>query len=221
MPLIQLKKLSRSYHVGGSEIKALRPIDLSIEKGEFLAIFGQSGSGKSTMLNMLGILDRPSSGEYLLEGDNVANLSDRQMAAVRCKKIGIIFQSFNLFTHLNILENVCVPMEYAGLAKAHRREKAADLLDQLGLGDRLKHLPSELSGGQCQRVAIARSLANDPALILADEPTGNLDAKTGIEVMEIFQSLVAKGSTIIMVTHNNDYKDEVHRTVTLKDGQVV
>lgn len=173
------------------------------------------------MLNMLGILDKPSSGQYLLEGDNVAGLSDRQMAAVRCRKIGIIFQSFNLFSHLNILENVSVPLEYAGASKKYMNKKASELLDQLGLGDRLKHLPSELSGGQCQRVAIARALANDPALILADEPTGNLDAKTGIEVMDIFKDLVAKGRTIIMVTHNNDYKNEVDRTITLKDGEIV
>ena len=221
MSLIELKQLRKSYKVGGSEIEALKPIDLKIETGEFLAIFGQSGSGKSTLLNMLGILDRPSSGEYLLEGKNVAGLSDRQMAAVRCRKIGIIFQSFNLFKHLNILENVAVPMEYAGTGSRKMYKRAAELLDQVGLGNRLKHLPSELSGGQCQRVAIARALANDPPLILADEPTGNLDEKTGVEVMDIFKDLVSRGRTIIMVTHNNDYKDQVERTVTLRDGVIV
>ena len=221
MPLIDIRDICKFYKTGGAVIKALKPINMQVETGEFLAIFGQSGSGKSTLLNMLGILDRPSSGEYFLEGEDVAGLTDKQMAAVRCRKIGIIFQSFNLFKHLNILENVMVPMEYAGANKNAMRKKAAGLLDKLGLGDRLKHLPSELSGGQCQRVAIARSLANDPPLILADEPTGNLDEKTGIEVMDIFKELVSEGRTIIMVTHNTDYKDEVDRTITLKDGLIV
>lgn len=221
MSLIDIRQICKSYKTGGAIINALKPIDMKVEVGEFVAIFGQSGSGKSTLLNMLGILDRPTSGEYFLEGDDVAGLTDKQMAAVRCQKIGIIFQSFNLFKHLNILENVMVPMEYAGANKSLMRKKAAGLLDKLGLGDRLKHLPSELSGGQCQRVAIARSLANDPPLILADEPTGNLDEKTGVEVMDIFKDLVSEGRTIIMVTHNNDYKDEVDRTVTLKDGLII
>lgn len=221
MSLIELKRLRKSYKVGGTEIEALKLIDMNVEKGEFLALFGQSGSGKSTLLNMLGMLDKPSSGEYFLEGKNVSGLSDRQMAAVRCRKIGIIFQSFNLFKHLNILDNVAVPMDYAGIGNRNMNKRAAELLDQVGLGNRLKHLPSELSGGQCQRVAIARALANDPPLILADEPTGNLDEKTGVEVMDIFKDLVSRGRTIIMVTHNNDYKDQVQRTVTLRDGVIV
>ena len=221
MSLIHLKNLRKCYKVGKSEIEALKPINLDVPKGEFLAIFGQSGSGKSTLLNMLGILDRPSNGEYILDGENVAGLSDNQMAEVRCRKIGIIFQSFNLFPHLNILENVCVPMEYAGFSNKKMKQRAKELLGELGLGERLKHLPSELSGGQCQRVAIARALANDPPLILADEPTGNLDESTGVEVMNIFKKLVSLGKTIIMVTHNEGYRSEVNRTITLRDGVIV
>lgn len=221
MPLIDIRQICKFYKTEGYTIKALMPVDILVNNGEFLAIFGQSGSGKSTLLNLLGILDRPTSGQYFLGGQNVARLTDKKMASLRCHKIGFIFQSFNLFKHLNILENVMVPMEYAGKNITNMRHKATKLLDELGLGDRLNHLPSELSGGECQRVAIARSLANNPLLILADEPTGNLDEKTGNEVMDIFKTLASEGKTIIMVTHNNEYKSQVDRIITLKDGQMI
>jgi putative ABC transport system ATP-binding protein len=209
------------YGSGPAAVHALRPADLSIEEGSFVAIFGASGSGKSTMLNMLGLLDEPTAGSYLLEGSNVAKLSDADRSDIRCRKIGIIFQSFNLFPHFSILENVCMPMRFAGMERHEMKERAAQLLDRVGLGSRLKHSPSQLSGGQCQRVAIARSLANDPAVILGDEPTGNLDEKTGDEIIGIFHELVEEGRTVVMVTHNAEYEKEVQRVIELSDGRVV
>jgi putative ABC transport system ATP-binding protein len=209
------------YGSGPAAVHALRPADLSIEEGTFVAIFGASGSGKSTMLNMLGLLDEPTAGSYLLEGSNVAKLSDADRSDIRCRKIGIIFQSFNLFPHFSILENVCMPMRFAGMERHEMKERAAQLLDRVGLGSRLKHSPSQLSGGQCQRVAIARSLANDPAVILGDEPTGNLDEKTGDEIIGIFHELVEEGRTVVMVTHNAEYEKEVQRVIELSDGRVV
>jgi putative ABC transport system ATP-binding protein len=219
--LIQLQGISRVYGRGETAVHALRPATLSVEEGTFIAVYGASGSGKSTMLNMLGLLDEPTSGSYLLEGQNVAHLSDADRSAIRCRKIGIIFQSFNLFPHFSILENVCMPMRFAGVARHEMKERASMLLDRLGLGLRLHHSPSQLSGGQCQRVAIARALANNPAVLLGDEPTGNLDAKTGDEIIGIFHELVAEGRTVIMVTHNADYEKEVQRVIELCDGNVV
>lgn len=221
MSLIELKGISRVYGEGPTAVHALRPTDLGIEEGTFVAIFGASGSGKSTMLNMLGLLDEPTTGSYFLEDRDVANLSDADRSAIRCRKVGIIFQSFNLFPHFSILENVCMPMRFAGAERHEMKERAANLLDRVGLGDRLHHSPSQLSGGQCQRVAIARSLANNPAVILGDEPTGNLDEKTGNEILEIFHELVEEGRTVVMVTHNAEYEKEVQRVIQLHDGVVI
>ncbi len=219
-PLIQLRGLAKSYQAGGVEIAALRPTDLVVRHGTFLTVMGPSGSGKSTLLSLFGLLMRPSSGSYLLEGNEVSKLSDDATSAVRCRTIGMVFQSFNLLSHLTILENVCVPMQYAGLRRAAMRRRAKELLDQLGLGGRYGSRPTQLSGGQCQRVAIARSLANDPPVILADEPTGNLDEKTGQEVLGIFQELHAAGKTVIMVTHNPAYRQYATQCVSIHDGKV-
>lgn len=221
MSLIQLQGISRIYGSGEAAVHALRPATLSIEEGTFVAIYGASGSGKSTMLNMLGLLDEPTAGAYFLEGENVAKLSDKMRSEIRCKKIGIIFQSFNLFPHFSILENVCMPMRFAGVSRNEMKPRAAELLNRVGLGSRLMHSPSQLSGGQCQRVAIARALANNPAVLLGDEPTGNLDQKTGREIIDVFHELVAEGRTVIMVTHNADYEKEVQRVIELQDGTVV
>lgn len=221
MSLIRLEGISRTYGSGETAVHALRPSTLRVEEGTFVAIFGTSGSGKSTMLNMLGLLDEPSTGDYFLEGQNVAKLTDAERSSIRCRKIGIIFQSFNLFPHFSILENVCMPMRFIGMERREMKERAAYLLDRVGLGGRLEHSPSQLSGGQCQRVAIARSLANNPAVILGDEPTGNLDEKTGDEILGIFHELVAEGRTVIMVTHNPEYEKEVQRVIELHDGRVV
>lgn len=221
MSLIHLDGISRIYGSGPTAVQALRPATLSVEEGTFVAIFGASGSGKSTMLNMLGLLDEPTAGDYLLEGRNVAKLSDTDRSEIRCRKIGIIFQSFNLFPHFSIQENVCMPMRFAGVPRNEMHERAAYLLNRVGLGSRLHHSPSQLSGGQCQRVAIARALANNPAVLLGDEPTGNLDVKTGNEIIEIFHELVGEGRTVIMVTHNSDYEKEVQRVIELHDGHVV
>lgn len=221
MSLIELQGISRIYGSGPTAVHALRPAMLHIEAGTFSAVFGASGSGKSTMLNMLGLLDEPTAGAYLLEGRNVAQLSDSERSEIRCRKIGIIFQSFNLFPHFSILENVCMPMRFAGVDRAEMKERSAALLDRVGLGSRLHHSPSQLSGGQCQRVAIARALANNPAVLLGDEPTGNLDEKTGDEIIGIFHELVAEGRTVIMVTHNAEYEKEVQRIIELHDGNIV
>ncbi|QHI70911.1 ATP-binding cassette domain-containing protein [Tichowtungia aerotolerans] len=219
--MIELQGISRVYGSGPAAVHALRPASLQIEEGTFVAIYGASGSGKSTMLNMLGLLDEPTTGSYLLEGRNVANLSDVDRSSIRCRKIGIIFQSFNLFPHFSILENVCMPMRFAGMERHEMKERAAQLLDRVGLGSRLHHSPSQLSGGQCQRVAIARALANNPAVLLGDEPTGNLDEKTGDEIIGIFHELVAEGRTVVMVTHNAEYEKQVQRVIELHDGNVV
>ncbi len=218
--LIELRGIRKVYGHGETAVEALRPTDLAFEEGRFTAIMGPSGSGKSTLLNLLGMLDHPTDGAYLLEGHDVAGLDDDERSAVRCRRIGFIFQSFNLLHHLTVLDNVCVPMQYAGLSPAEMRERAHALLAEIGLADRTHHRPAELSGGQCQRVAIARALANDPAILLADEPTGNLDEQTGEEVLAIFDRLCSQGRTIILVTHNPAYRDRVERTVELHDGRV-
>lgn len=199
----------------------LHGIDLQVNKGEFVSIMGPSGSGKSTFMNILGCLDRPTTGSYRLNGDEVATLSDDELAFVRNKQIGFVFQSFNLLTKLTALENVALPMIYAGMDKKSRNERAAVLLSSVGLGDRMDHLPSELSGGQRQRVAIARALANNPAIIMADEPTGNLDSKSTIDVMNIFRGLYDEGRTIILVTHEPEIATYASRNVVLRDGLIV
>ncbi|MGJ8639082.1 MAG: ABC transporter ATP-binding protein [Opitutaceae bacterium] len=219
-PMIELKQIAKRYQMGEHTVHALHPLELQFHSGQFVAIVGPSGSGKSTLLNLLGLLDQPSSGEYWLDGENVADLPDFKISQIRCRKIGFIFQSFNLFPNMSVLENVCVPMHYAEHPNDYMRERALEVLTRLGLKDRTDHKPTELSGGQRQRVAIARSLANDPPVILADEPTGNLDESTGEEVMEIFRELRSEGRSIIMVTHNPDYENEVDRVVEIHDGRI-
>lgn len=219
-PVITLRGISRVYGAGDAAVHALRPTDLDIASGHFVAIMGQSGSGKSTLLNILGMLDRPTGGEYLIDGENVSLLDDDARSKSRCLHIGFVFQSFNLLNNFTVLENVCVPMQYAEVPEGEMKERAEVLLEKFGLADRLTHRPTELSGGQCQRVAIARALANNPTILMADEPTGNLDEQTGEEVLEIFHELRQQGRTIIMVTHNPEYRDEVERIITLHDGRI-
>ena len=219
--VIDIQGITKTYVNGKLSVPVLHGIDLQVNKGEFVSIMGPSGSGKSTFMNMLGCLDRPTTGSYRLNGDEVATLSDDELAFVRNKQIGFVFQSFNLLTKLTALENVALPMIYAGMDKKSRNERAAALLSSVGLGDRMDHLPSELSGGQRQRVAIARALANNPAIIMADEPTGNLDSKSTIDVMNIFRGLYDEGRTIILVTHEPEIATYASRNVVLRDGLIV
>lgn len=219
--VITLEGITKTYVNGKLTVPVLHGIDLSIYEGEFTSIMGPSGSGKSTFMNILGCLDRPTSGSYRLDGEEVAHLSDDELAYVRNKRIGFVFQSFNLLPKLTALDNVALPMVYAGVSKAERRARASQLLTDLGLGTRLDHMPAELSGGQRQRVAIARALANDPAIIMADEPTGNLDSKASLDVMHIFTELYQEGRTIILVTHEPDIAEYAGRNVVLKDGLIV
>ena len=219
--VIDIQGITKTYVNGKLSVPVLHGIDLQVNKGEFVSIMGPSGSGKSTFMNILGCLDRPTTGSYRLNGDEVATLSDDELAFVRNKQIGFVFQSFNLLTKLTALENVALPMIYAGMDKKSRNERAAALLSAVGLGDRMDHLPSELSGGQRQRVAIARALANNPAIIMADEPTGNLDSKSTIDVMNIFRGLYDEGRTIILVTHEPEIATYASRNVVLRDGLIV
>ena len=219
--VIDIQGITKTYVNGKLSVPVLHGIDLQVNKGEFVSIMGPSGSGKSTFMNILGCLDRPTTGSYRLNGDEVATLSDDELAFVRNKQIGFVFQSFNLLTKLTALENVALPMIYAGMDKKSRNERAAALLSSVGLGDRMDHLPSELSGGQRQRVAIARALANNPAIIMADEPTGNLDSKSTIDVMNIFSGLYDEGRTIILVTHEPEIATYASRNVVLRDGLIV
>ena len=219
--VIDIQGITKTYVNGKLSVLVLHGIDLQVNKGEFVSIMGPSGSGKSTFMNILGCLDRPTTGSYRLNGDEVATLSDDELAFVRNKQIGFVFQSFNLLTKLTALENVALPMIYAGMDKKSRNERAAALLSSVGLGDRMDHLPSELSGGQRQRVAIARALANNPAIIMADEPTGNLDSKSTIDVMNIFRGLYEEGRTIILVTHEPEIATYASRNVVLRDGLIV
>ena len=219
--VIDIQGITKTYVNGKLSVPVLHGIDLQVNKGEFLSIMGPSGSGKSTFMNILGCLDRPTTGSYRLNGDEVATLSDDELAFVRNKQIGFVFQSFNLLTKLTAVENVALPMIYAGMDKKTRNERAAALLASVGLGDRMDHLPSELSGGQRQRVAIARALANNPAIIMADEPTGNLDSKSTIDVMNIFRGLYDEGRTIILVTHEPEIATYASRNVVLRDGLIV
>jgi putative ABC transport system ATP-binding protein len=220
-PVVSLNGVSKVYVMGEERVEALKDITFSVDAGDFLAIMGSSGSGKSTCMHILGCLDTPSGGEYRLEGVNVERLSQNQLAEVRNKKLGFVFQGFNLLTRTSALENVELPLVYAGVGTQERRQKAQAALALVGLAERAGHYSNQLSGGQQQRVAIARALANDPALILADEPTGNLDSKTSEEIMLIFEQLHAKGITIIMVTHEADVAAHARRVVTFKDGRIM
>ena len=221
MDVIKVSNLVKIYKQGSLEVKALNNINLTIAEREFTSIMGASGSGKSTMMNILGCLDRPTSGAYQLEDIDVSQLRDDKLAVIRNKKIGFVFQSFNLLPKLTSLENVELPMVYAGVSAYARRKKAMEALEKVGLADRVKHKPNELSGGQRQRVAIARSLVNDPSLILADEPTGNLDSQSGDEIMAIFKGLNDDGATIVVVTHEPDIARQTKRIVTFKDGGII
>ena len=219
--VITLDGITKTYVNGKLTVPVLHGINLSIYEGEFTSIMGPSGSGKSTFMNILGCLDRPTSGSYRLDGEEVAHLTDDELAYVRNKRIGFVFQSFNLLPKLTALDNVALPMVYGGVSKQERIERASQLLTDLGLGSRLNHMPAELSGGQRHRVAIARALANDPAIIMADEPTGNLDSKASLDVMHIFTELYQEGRTIILVTHEPDIAEYAGRNVVLKDGLIV
>lgn len=218
---IRLSEIRKIYKLGDSEVAALDGINIHIEKGQFAAIMGPSGSGKSTLMNILGCLDRPTSGSYMLDGEEVAQLSDDQLAVTRNKKIGFVFQNFNLLSKLTTLENVALPLVYAGVEKKKRLERAAELLCAVGLDERLNHLPNEISGGQRQRVAIARALVNDPKIIMADEPTGNLDTKSSVEIMDLFTNLHKQGRTIILVTHEPDIAKYAQRQLMVRDGKLV
>jgi len=218
--IIEIKELRKTYEMGTELVHALKSITLDINKNEYVALMGPSGSGKSTLMNLLGCLDTPSEGLYILNNEDVSSMVDSELAEVRNKEIGFIFQTFNLLPKLSSLENVALPLVYSGMSKSKRLDKAYDVLSSVGLGDRVEHKPNELSGGQRQRVAIARALVNDPAIILADEPTGNLDTKTSIEIMSIFEKLHDSGNTIIIVTHEPDISEHAHRIVKLRDGLV-
>jgi putative ABC transport system ATP-binding protein len=219
-PIIELDNIKKEYKIGTEEIHALSGVSLSIYKNEYVALMGPSGSGKSTLMNMLGCLDSPTSGQYILNNIAVAKMSDNELAEVRNKQIGFVFQTFNLLPRSSTLENVMVPLIYAGIPKTKRIEMATKVLEQVGLGNRMSHKPNELSGGQRQRVAIARALVNSPAIILADEPTGNLDSKTSEEIMGLLESIHQKGNTIVLVTHEEDIAMYAHRIVRLKDGKI-
>lgn len=220
MEVIRIENLSKHYLVGGTLVRALDDVSLTIDKGEFVAVMGPSGSGKSTMMNILGCLDTPSSGRYVLNGTPVEGMDDDRLSDVRGREIGFVFQSFNLLPRYNALENVALPLLYAGVAKEERLRRAAIALEAVGLGERMLHLPSELSGGQRQRVAIARSLINNPSIILADEPTGNLDTATSVEIMKLFASINSRGNTVVIVTHEEDIASWTRRIVRLRDGRI-
>lgn len=218
--MIEICNLSKIYRIGNVEVKALDNISLHIEKHEFVSIIGPSGSGKSTLMNMIGLLDVPTCGTYYLDGSEVIGLTDNQLADIRNHKIGFIFQGFNLIQKLNALENVELPLIYQGMSGKERHERSVEALKMVGLGDRLHHKPTELSGGQQQRVAIARALVGNPPMILADEPTGNLDSKSGKEIMRMLKALHAQGNTIILITHDNDIAMQAKRVVRIQDGQI-
>lgn len=218
--IIETKDIQKTYIMGAEQVRALRSVSITINKGEYVAFMGPSGSGKSTLMNIIGCLDTPTAGTYILNDKDVSDMTENELAEVRNKEIGFVFQTFNLLPRASCLENVALPLIYAGYSKTDREEKAFEALDSVGLGDRVHHKPNELSGGQRQRVAIARALVNNPSIILADEPTGNLDSKTSYDIMELFHELHQKGNTIIMVTHEDDIAHYAHRVVRLRDGLV-
>tara|TARA_B100001093_G_scaffold517856_1_gene600710 strand:+ start:2730 stop:3437 length:708 start_codon:yes stop_codon:yes gene_type:complete len=218
--IIEIKGLKRDFTVGSEIVKALKGVDVSVMKNEYLAMMGPSGSGKSTLMNLLGCLDTPTAGAYNLNGTDVSSLKDDYLAEIRNKEIGFIFQTFNLLPRLTALENVSLPLVYAGYNSENRKIKAQDVLEKVGLGDRLDHRPNQLSGGQRQRVAVARALVNDPSIILADEPTGNLDSKTSLDIMRLFEEIHEMGNTLIVVTHEEEVASHAHRILRLRDGLV-
>jgi putative ABC transport system ATP-binding protein len=216
--LIKLKSIKRDFALGAETIRVLKGIDLTINQGEYVALMGPSGSGKSTLMNLLGCLDTPTSGSYILNGQDVSKMRDDDLAEIRNKEIGFVFQTFNLLPRTTALDNVALPMIYAGYGKAERSARAKEVLEQVNLGDRMDHQPNQLSGGQRQRVAIARALVNKPSIILADEPTGNLDSKTSVEIMKLFDEIHQNGNTVILVTHEEDIAAYAHRVIRLRDG---
>ena len=218
--LIELRDVERIYRMGTEEVRALDGVSLTVRPNEYVAIMGPSGSGKSTMMNIIGCLDSPTRGHYVLNSQDVSDMSDDELARVRNKEIGFVFQTFNLLPRVNCLQNVELPLVYAGIRKSVRREMAADALTKVGLGDRMNHKPNELSGGQRQRVDVARALVNNPSIILADEPTGNLDSRTGEEIMHLFELLYRRGNTLLVVTHEEDIANHARRTVRLRDGLI-
>lgn len=220
MEIIKTENLVKTYNMGKVEVNALQGVEISIKKGEFVAIIGPSGSGKSTLMHILGCLDSPSQGSYILDGINVEKLSKAKLAKIRNKKIGFVFQTFNLLPHVNIQKNVELPLLYGGVNGSQRESRAIEVLNSVGLGDRLKHKPSELSGGQRQRVAIARAIVNNPSIILADEPTGNLDTTSGTDIMSIFSELHKQGNTVIVVTHDKSIAQKADRVITIVDGKI-
>jgi len=219
-PVLDIREITKFYELGEITIKALNGVDLTIYKNEYVALMGPSGSGKSTLMNIMGCLDSPTGGDYFLNGENVATLYDNELAKIRNKEIGFVFQTFNLLPRLTATANVALPLVYSGMSRNKRLDKADDMLEAVGLGDRLDHKPNELSGGQRQRVAIARALINDPSIILADEPTGNLDSKTSYEIMEILESIHARGNTVILVTHEEDIAQHAQRIIRMRDGKI-
>lgn len=218
--IIETTDLSKVYIMGTTEVRALNGVSLSINKNEYVALMGPSGSGKSTLMNLLGCLDTPSGGDYFLNSSQVSAMTDSELAAIRNKEIGFVFQTFNLMPRMTALDNVALPLVYNGTKKSVREQKAQEVLELVGLGDRIDHKPNELSGGQRQRVAIARALVNNPSIILADEPTGNLDTKTSVEIMEIFEKIHGAGNTVILVTHEEDISEHAHRIIRLRDGVI-
>lgn len=219
-PIIEIKNITRDFPLGNEIVNVLKGIDLIINKGEYVALMGPSGSGKSTLMNILGCLDTPTAGTYILNGKRVSEMEDEELAEIRNKEIGFVFQTFNLMPRTTALDNVALPMVYAGFSKPERTERATEVLTQVGLSDRMDHKPNQLSGGQRQRVAVGRALVNKPSIILADEPTGNLDSKTSVEIMNLFDDIHANGNTVILVTHEEDIAAHAHRIIRLRDGIV-
>mgnify|MGYP000339004287 CR=1 FL=1 len=218
--VIEIRNIIRNFPLGQEIVKVLKGIDLDIDRGEYVAFMGPSGSGKSTLMNLLGCLDTPTGGSYILNGKDVSKMTDSELAEVRNKEIGFVFQTFNLLPRTTALDNVALPMIYAGASKADRKKRAEEVLTNVGLGDRMDHKPNQLSGGQRQRVAVGRALVNKPSIILADEPTGNLDSKTSVEIMNLFDEIHAAGNTVILVTHEEEIAEHAHRIIRLRDGMV-